>query len=63
MIDTLCAVETPEGVELEFSPAGPVPRALAWLADAGIRASQLRPGILTAKLVGVSAPAAPPGHA
>jgi uncharacterized RDD family membrane protein YckC len=38
MIDTLCAVETPEGVELEFSPAGPVPRALAWLADAGIRA-------------------------
>jgi uncharacterized RDD family membrane protein YckC len=39
MIDTLCAVETPEGVELEFSPAGPVPRALAWLADAGIRAA------------------------
>jgi uncharacterized RDD family membrane protein YckC len=37
MIDTLCAVETPEGVELEFSPAGPVPRALAWLVDAGIR--------------------------
>jgi uncharacterized RDD family membrane protein YckC len=37
MIDTLCAVETPEGVELEFSPAGPVPRALAWMVDAGIR--------------------------
>jgi uncharacterized RDD family membrane protein YckC len=37
MIDTLCAVETPEGVELEFSPAGPVPRALAWIVDAGIR--------------------------
>jgi uncharacterized RDD family membrane protein YckC len=37
MIDTLCAVETPEGVELEFSPAGPAPRALAWLVDAGIR--------------------------
>jgi len=37
MIDTLCAVETPEGVELEFSPAGPAPRALAWLADLGIR--------------------------
>jgi uncharacterized RDD family membrane protein YckC len=37
MIDTLCAVETPEGVELEFSPAGPVPRALAWVVDAGIR--------------------------
>jgi uncharacterized RDD family membrane protein YckC len=39
MIDTLCAVETPEGVELEFSPAGPVPRALAWMVDAGIRAA------------------------
>jgi uncharacterized RDD family membrane protein YckC len=39
MIDTLCSVETPEGVELEFSPAGPVPRALAWLADLGIRAA------------------------
>ncbi len=37
MIDTLCAVETPEGVELEFSPAGPVPRALAWIVDGGIR--------------------------
>ena len=37
MIDTLCAQETPEGVELEFSPAGPVPRALAWIVDAGIR--------------------------
>jgi uncharacterized RDD family membrane protein YckC len=37
MIDTLAAVETPEGVELQFSPAGPVPRALAWLTDALIR--------------------------
>jgi len=39
MIDTLCAVEAPEGVELVFSPAGPVPRALAWLADLGLRAA------------------------
>ena len=37
MIDTLCAQETPEGVELEFSPAGPAPRALAWIVDAAIR--------------------------
>jgi uncharacterized RDD family membrane protein YckC len=37
MIDTRCSVETPEGVELEFSPAGPVPRALAWSLDAGLR--------------------------
>lgn len=47
MIDTLCAVETPEGVELVFSPAGPVPRALAWLADLGIRAAVYL-GLLTA---------------
>jgi uncharacterized RDD family membrane protein YckC len=39
MIDTLCAVETPEGVELEFSPAGPVPRDLAWMVDAAIRSA------------------------
>lgn len=39
MIDTRRAVETPEGVELAFSPAGPVPRALAWLADLCIRAA------------------------
>lgn len=39
MIDTLTRIETPEGVELEFSPAGPAPRALAWLLDALIRLS------------------------
>lgn len=39
MIDSRCAVETPEGVELEFSPAGPVPRILAWLVDLAIRAA------------------------
>jgi len=39
MIDTLAAVETPEGVELAFSPAGPAARALAYGLDAGIRAA------------------------
>ena len=39
MIDTLAAVETPEGVELAFSPAGPAARALAYALDAGIRAA------------------------
>ena len=37
MIDTRCAVETPEGVELEYSPAGPAPRTMAWFADAVLR--------------------------
>lgn len=37
MIDTLVRVETPEGVELELSPAGPLPRLLAWLLDLVIR--------------------------
>jgi uncharacterized RDD family membrane protein YckC len=36
-IDTRHRQETPEGVELTLSPAGPVPRALAWGADLAIR--------------------------
>lgn len=37
-IDTRLRQETPEGVELTLSPAGPIPRALAWGFDFGIRA-------------------------
>ena len=37
MIDTRTAVETPEGVELAFSPAGPAARALAYAMDLAIR--------------------------
>jgi uncharacterized RDD family membrane protein YckC len=37
MIDTRAEVETPEGVELAFSPAGPAPRALAYAMDLAIR--------------------------
>ena len=33
MLDTTLRAETPEGVELDMRPAGPVPRALAWLID------------------------------
>jgi uncharacterized RDD family membrane protein YckC len=33
MLDTARRVATPEGVELTLHPAGPVPRALAWLID------------------------------
>lgn len=36
-LDTLTHFETPEGVVLRMSVAGPVPRALAWLIDALIR--------------------------
>ncbi len=36
-IDTIKAVETPDGIELLLNPAGPVPRAVAWLIDLMIR--------------------------
>jgi len=38
MIDTLRAVQTPEGIELHLPLAGLMPRASAWLIDALIRA-------------------------
>jgi len=37
MLDTYREVITPEGVPLQLAAAGPVPRALAWLIDLGIR--------------------------
>lgn len=37
-LDTTYTVNTPEGIALELSPAGPVPRTLAWLVDLMIRA-------------------------
>ena len=40
-MDTLLAVETPEGIELVLRPAGPLPRLLAWLFDLLIRTSAL----------------------
>ncbi|WMJ70908.1 RDD family protein [Stenotrophomonas sp. 24(2023)] len=41
MLDTYREVVTPEGVPLQLPTAGPVPRALAWLIDLGIRAGVL----------------------
>ncbi len=38
LLDTVRAVETPEGVTIELRVAGPVPRALAFAIDCGIRA-------------------------
>jgi len=37
MLDTEALHETPEGIALRLRAAGPAPRALAWLVDAGIR--------------------------
>lgn len=36
-LDTTVGIETPEGVSLTLSPAGPVPRALAWAIDQLLR--------------------------
>ena len=37
MLDTYREVITPEGVPLQLRAAGPIPRALAWLIDFGLR--------------------------
>jgi uncharacterized RDD family membrane protein YckC len=37
-IDTCLAQETPEGVELTLTPAGPLARGLAWAVDLALRA-------------------------
>ncbi len=36
-LDTTYTVNTPEGIALQLSPAGPVPRLLAWLMDLLLR--------------------------
>jgi uncharacterized RDD family membrane protein YckC len=41
MLDTTFRAATPEGIELDIRPAGPVPRALAWLVDLLWRAAAL----------------------
>src|SRR4030065_1176749 len=37
MLDTYREIETPEGVELQLRPAGPIIRAMAWLVDGCLR--------------------------
>ena len=39
MLDTIHAVQTPEGVDLVLRAAGPVPRALAWTVDTILQAA------------------------
>ncbi len=36
-LDTIYTVNTPEGIHLTLSPAGPMPRMLAWLIDVLVR--------------------------
>jgi len=50
LLDTSREVYTPEGVALQLPAAGPVPRALAWLVDAGIRFGIL---LMSSMLLGV----------
>lgn len=42
LLDTLRAVETPEGITLDLRLAGPAPRALAWLIHSLIKYVVLR---------------------
>ncbi|MCG6869525.1 MAG: RDD family protein [Gammaproteobacteria bacterium] len=37
VLDTVRRIESPEGVDLPLTPAGPVPRAFAWAIDSLIR--------------------------
>jgi uncharacterized RDD family membrane protein YckC len=50
MLDTYREVVTPEGVSLHLPAAGPVPRAVAWAIDLGIRIGIL---LLTGMLFGL----------
>jgi uncharacterized RDD family membrane protein YckC len=49
VLDTTRRVATPEGIELTLQVAGPVPRALAWAIDLGLRLAVLLT-VLTAAL-------------
>jgi uncharacterized RDD family membrane protein YckC len=53
MIDTIHAVQTPEGVDLSLPVAGPVPRALAYALDIAIQSAGL--GAVQTVLLGAGA--------
>lgn len=54
LLDTRVGIDTPEGVSIALSPAGPVPRALAWLLDFMLRAGLYLVGGLAFSLLGKS---------
>lgn len=51
-LDTTRSVETPEGVSLSLRVAGPIPRAVAWLIDQGIRMAMYSVFGMTLSLMG-----------
>lgn len=52
MLDTYREVVTPEGVALHLPAAGPVPRALAWAIDLGIKLSLMSVGGVVFGVIG-----------
>ncbi|MBB3344706.1 RDD family protein [Luteimonas sp. RC10] len=52
LLDTVREVHTPEGVALQLPAAGPVPRAVAWLIDLGIRGALLLAAAIVLGLLG-----------
>jgi len=52
MLDTIREVHTPEGVALRLLVAGPFPRALAWLIDAGVRFAVIWMGAMAPLMLG-----------
>lgn len=52
LLDTIRAVETPEGINLNLRFAGPVPRALAWSIDSLIKYSILFGALLLLSFLG-----------
>jgi uncharacterized RDD family membrane protein YckC len=52
LLDTVREVHTPEGVALRLPAAGPVPRALAWALDLGIRLALLWAAAIVLVLLG-----------
>jgi uncharacterized RDD family membrane protein YckC len=58
MLDTLRSVQTPEGLALRLRCAGPIPRAIAWVVDLGIRLTLL---LIASVLFAFSGPKASAG--
>ena len=52
MLDTVREVHTPEGVALRLPAAGPIPRALAWAIDFGIRMGLLMAASMVLGIMG-----------
>ncbi len=52
MLDTVREIHTPEGVDLRLPAAGPMPRALAWVIDFGLRMGLLMAGSMLFALMG-----------